>query len=479
MIAKGESLNESFEYTGIWFRPEFPNMEIHGTMHYTRGKITLRTTGSLDGDNNNFITQLQTMDRNPRLMPIVLGLSTDGKQITLTNCILVGANLSMGGLGVFRYRANVMYIGAHFQNINEMKFSSISIQYSNLYVWMCQRPFQTDLSRMEEHIFRLEYHAPEIIRVPIDSQFTLEIVYSNTIPMPMFEEDFDITQKVLWRIKSEESTTLDKFLEIHRCFRYFLMLAMLKTVHPLSITATNSNNQDNVIIVFPSIRIYEDVPTISMPNDMLFPFPVISNNFEAHLKSWFELWTRMSHTLTTYFATLLESNNTTIEIQFQHIALVLESYHREKYPNELAMPEAEYTAMIEDMKTKLSENQREVSFINRFKKQGNGPNLEQRLRQLVDANPHAFNNAVQEKNQFALNVMNTRNYHAHGTEDLRERAMTNVHDLVYLTYQMMALMDSCLLNEIPFPEGVRNELIIKNRNVRNYAREHRENPDTA
>ncbi|MGI0007132.1 MAG: HEPN domain-containing protein [Nitrosotalea sp.] len=474
MIAKEESLNGNFEYVGEWFRPESPQQRIHGTLEYSRGKMILKTTGSMGDEGTDFVSQLQLINRLPRLIPIVLGISTTGKNITLTNCVLVRANPVLNGLGTFQYGATTMFVGAHFQSVDAITFGTVSVQYSNLYAWMGRIPFRTDISGIETGAFRLEYQMPEIVRARINEEFTVEIAYGHTMPMFTVQEDFEINQKVSWVIKSITPAQLPRFMEILRCFRYFLMLAMLKTVHPLSIVAHAFGDNTNPIIIFPSIQIYDDIPKISMVNDMLFSFPTISDNFETYVQTWFALWGRLHHPLTTYFATLLDANRMTIEIQFQRIAEVMESYHREKYPNERGMPEEEYNAMIEDMKSKLSANSREVSFVSRFKSMGNGPSLEQRILQLVDLNPRAFNNVANERAQFASNVMNTRNYHAHGIEELRERAITDVHNLIYLTYQMLALMESCLLTELPFPEGTRNELIVKNRNVRNYAREHQE-----
>lgn len=474
LIAKEESLNGNFEYTGEWFRPESPQQRIHGTLEYSRGKITLRTTGSMGDEGTDFGFQLRLINGPPRRIPIVLGISTTGKNITLTDCVLIRANPVLNGLGTFQYRVMAMFVGIHFQNADAITFGSVSIQYSNLYAWMGRIPFRTDFSGIETGTFRLEYRMPETVRATINDEFTLEIAYGQTIPMFTVQEDFEINQKVSWIIKSIAPTVLPRFMEIHRCFRYFLMLAMLKTVHPLSVIAHVFGDNANPIVIFPGIQIYDDIPKMSMANDMLFSFPVISDHFETHVQAWFALWTRMRYTLTTYFATLLDANRTTIEIQFQRIAEVLESYHREKYPDEKVMPEEEYNMMIQNMKTKLSDDPRAVSYVVRFKKQGNGPNLEQRLRQLVDANPSAFNDVLAEKNQFALDVMNTRNHRAHGVEDSSASDVTYVYDLMYLTQQMMALVESCLLTELPFPEGIRKEIIVKNRDVRNYARDHQE-----
>ncbi|MGH2612844.1 MAG: hypothetical protein ACRDFB_07320, partial [Rhabdochlamydiaceae bacterium] len=66
MVANEESLYGIFEYTGLWFRPEFPNRQIHGTLKYSKGDITLTTTGSLENLDDNIVTQLQHIDQIPR-----------------------------------------------------------------------------------------------------------------------------------------------------------------------------------------------------------------------------------------------------------------------------------------------------------------------------------------------------------------------------------------------------------------------------
>ncbi|MGI0062998.1 MAG: HEPN domain-containing protein, partial [Nitrosotalea sp.] len=378
---------------------------------------------------------------------------------------------------VFKYWSTAMYVGMHFENRNEINFVSMSIQYSNLHKWMADLPFHTDSSRLEnEHVLDVEYRIPDSARAEINDGFTLEIGYGFTYDMFTIEEEFKIEQTTSVIIRNETARGINNFMDVHRCFRYFLMLAMLHTVHPLSVKATINEDPNNSVIVFPSIQLYENIPKIST-HDMLFLFPQISGNFQVFIRAWFELWGGFRNTLTVYFATLLDKGNTTIEIQFQRIAQVLEYYHRGRFPDTRLMPENDYETMINDMRTKLAGDRREIQYVNRFVNQGNGPNLEQRIRQLVDMCPLSFNDANEERGQFAIDVMNTRNLHAHEIDERRERAVTDPLRLIFLTHQMMALMEAYLITELPFPEPQRNNLIIRNRDKRNFARDHHEEPE--
>ena len=47
-------------------------------------------------------------------------------------------------------------------------------------------------------------------------------------------------------------------------------------------------------------------------------------------------------------------------------------------------------------------------------------------------------------------------------------------ELVFLTYEMMTLMESLFLLELPLPIDKQKQLIIKMRDIRNYAKNHSE-----
>ena len=72
-------MTEGFEYKGIWWLPDNPEEQIHGTFKFaTNEGAILELTGSFN---------VPRTSGEMQHFPIILGITVDGKEITLTNCL--------------------------------------------------------------------------------------------------------------------------------------------------------------------------------------------------------------------------------------------------------------------------------------------------------------------------------------------------------------------------------------------------------
>jgi hypothetical protein len=77
---------QSIEYSAMWWLPSNPENTVAGSISFTDDDgILLQLIGAF-GDFSFFELS--------RSHPILLGLSTNGKRITLTNCVGAGVNMS-------------------------------------------------------------------------------------------------------------------------------------------------------------------------------------------------------------------------------------------------------------------------------------------------------------------------------------------------------------------------------------------------
>jgi len=118
---------EEFEYSGDWWLPEDPDNEISGTLTYSsQSGAHLALIGSFK-DPKNF----RTMGLFAR-HPIILGITTTGKEVTLYRCSESEINRTMGGIVVSKYRAVITIVGCHFSRVEDITFRSLALSYTHL-----------------------------------------------------------------------------------------------------------------------------------------------------------------------------------------------------------------------------------------------------------------------------------------------------------------------------------------------------------
>lgn len=468
MVQHNRTLNDEFELKGIWFLPTSKDRQISGALKYCRGDIQLETIGLVEQDNSDFISLMKSLNQPQSDIPIILGIAPTGEKITLINCSRTSTSSSLTNLATAIYRSYAMFIGKHFEKYEDIKFKSIHTTYSNLNVWYGKSGTRMITSELKNNIMKFEQQPVEASKAKIDDDFSLKIQVLPTISKDIPQQYLTIKETTSLSIESQNPTPFKKLDELNRCYRYFLMLSMMHTVHPLTILGYIN---DEKIEIYPNYRLYDNIPKISVSDRMLFTYHIISDNFESFVQIWKKFWSEYKDTIIKYFSTLLNEHLTTIELQFQSIALALESYHRGKFPD-MSSSDEDYNRMISDMISKVEDDPKQVKYIKRFKAMGNSPILAQRFYDLVKVCPDMFKNPDEEKQKFVDNVSATRNYYSHGSKELKERAVIDFNDLFYLIQEMKILMEGCFLSELPFRQEKLKELVIKNREVKNYAKEH-------
>src|ERR1044072_7995466 len=119
---------QSIEYSAMWCLPSNPENTVAGSISFTDDDgILLQLIGAF-GDFSFFELS--------RSHPILLGLSTNGKRITLTNCVGAGVNMSSAGFVTEAYKADFCFIGGHFHEPGELRFGKITVKYSHLSDWV-------------------------------------------------------------------------------------------------------------------------------------------------------------------------------------------------------------------------------------------------------------------------------------------------------------------------------------------------------
>jgi hypothetical protein len=137
---------------------------------------------------------------------------------------------------------------------------------------------------------------------------------------------------------------------------------------------------------------------------------------------------------------------------------VAEAYHRERYPG-TEIPSEEY----ETRKKKVIVESAPVEYRTWLKeklKYANELTLRKRLRTLIADDKDALTSVIDNEEHFISKLINTRNYMAHRTEELRLLAASGV-ELHYLSVKLSVMLKLCFLRELGRSGAERKEIISR------------------
>jgi hypothetical protein len=128
---------EPFSASGRWWLPESPDNAVAGLVSFKPGEPTEL---NLIGDFRTPHESLPSVSHAE--YAAVLGLTTDGKPITLLSCVEKTRSIAVPSAQTkCTLVANFMLVGGHFDSIESILFDSIRVNYYGLEEWA--RLFET------------------------------------------------------------------------------------------------------------------------------------------------------------------------------------------------------------------------------------------------------------------------------------------------------------------------------------------------
>jgi hypothetical protein len=446
---------EEFEYKGIWWLPDKPEKQISGTLRFT--------------PNEGGVLELMSSFKDIQVEPeIILGVSSNGKNITLHKCFDTKTNFNFPGFLTSSFYANVIFIGAHFQKLEDIKFKSISIHYSHLDEWVNISGFNIKPPGEEKELI-IKYKLPEPIKADVSNVLKVLINIRATESSPSFvQKEATIKQETEIKIETSEDKSFEDYRRIMYHIQNFLTLGITEPVHPLAIAGLTGVNKEMIEdkVNYPPVEIFyrlSDIPKSHKPLhpfDMLFTFKDISNSFESFLRNWFEKEDLLEPVYNLYFGTLYNPRMY-LEHRFLSLIQAIESFHQRTYGGEYSSDE-DYKVVYDALVNSIPEGVRSglKDRLKEYLKYGNEFSLRKRLKEIFDKNQEILDGHIGNKKAFIEKVVDTRNYQTHHDEELKERAASG-EDLYRLIQKLKLLLEICLLTELGFTSEKIKALFFK------------------
>jgi hypothetical protein len=451
-------MTNSISFKGVWFLPIDPNKKVAGILSFNQE----------DGAELELIGQLSSiLDFNEIHSPeIILGISTDGKLITLYKNYEYFKSKSIPGFGISKYNTQFILIGSHFENEKDLFFNSLIVDFSYLNEWVNQIGFENIESNFEKNTSDIRYKKPQNIEFKISEHLNGSFEFSFNAPMHNFIHSAVVNQITYLRLNSLSGMTFFEIMDAMWHFNNFLVLGVYEDVYPFSVLLTNSDNFEelNGVKYFTETKVYYKIKSArnnnirKHQNNFLFTYTHLNQNFELIIQNWF----KNKEKLNTISVSLIENllNNKFNENSFLDIIRALETYHRRFKKNELDSKE-NYSLKLQNILDSIPKEYYE--WLKGLLAFSNEPSLGERLKNIFELlSESKVINTIINPHEVILNTKNSRNYYTHFSVKLKNKALEGV-ELYRLTEKLQIVLFYLILNEIGFEISQIDKMLEANR----------------
>lgn len=440
---------KDFTYSGVWWLPGRENVRVAGSLSFTVGTgLKLSLLGALQATSNPF----EDVEH-----PLVLGVTQEGKAVTLYHCVQTNFNLSFNrsspGFTSQTLNIEVAYIGAHFLDIGDLRFYKAEVKYNHLPEWVGVSGFHEEFQPSEESeaLLKVTYSHPSVVSFTtsfgvVSFQHTLHT--SNNRPMGI-----SLTQDAYALMQLNAEMGLDQ-----------LWIAIISPLQNLLSLATGEPNITAQVIMYSRTsalakqgRDAAEYPIEAvfasyfpeLDNDepiargqMLFSLMEIVHNPDI-LATWLAVGSELDSVCNLFFSVQYHPRMY-LEQRFLNMVQAAETYHRRRRNNHV-LPKLEHRARIRRIVSAAPEAER--AWLQEQLAYGNEPRLRDRLTDLITLTEPVMLPLVGDAHTFARSVTNTRNYLTHYDQRLKDKHASG-EELYRLTQKLSVLVRACLLNDL-------------------------------
>lgn len=448
-------MNECFEIFGYWWTPENEENKNPGILYYSQEKgITLEL----------FKQDLVSLKNDLGEEEIILGISEESKDISLYRCYAKEKKTKLfQGLSKTTYRAHILFIGAHFPNVDDIRFCTLSGSFSDLRNWVNLSGFQNEYRFESDNLpgSTIKYCRPEThdfkITETIDVGVGLSYFKSNKETISSTIKSMVETPEFIISYSKGELSFFSLINYLHS-FADLLQLASQRKVYPLKIFGTinrkwgnEQNHKIRVSIFYQPIEHLKQLSPLS-PSEYLFLFKDLSIEM---INNWFGINDDYSTELNLY-QTLFYNDRIFLEDRFTNIVTALESLHSHLFDNTF-MDSEQFVKQRDEVISSAPKEYAEWLLHDIFSS-ANYKRFKQKILELLDDRGSLFLGLIKDNEEFARATRDTRNELIHHTEQNNSFAK---NDRVWAIFILRYIFEAYILELIGFSQEKISQIYTK------------------
>lgn len=456
---------ESREYLGYWWVEERPDRSIPGILEYHP------TEGMQLELIDDFLKGIPQSGQPAENIDKILGVNENGDGVTLIDCTRNTGSIS-SGIRSSEYLPRIMIEGFVFQNMNPA-LDNLAISFYGIDKWAAltnPRPGDEFLSNPNNpDRISIVFDVPDTLSAWRDD-VKLELGVHPKLNTERYESG-ELQVRHEFKVRPRRTQMPFEYYLTHiNNLNNFVTLGLGNPTDPRYVRGsirTFDGQSHNVKIFYPIQGELNNEVNVH-PLRMLFRPLDIAENFEYVVNQWYDRREEIDEIYDLYFAMVFQ-DKVYPENHFMNLCHGLESYHRKRF-QDIYMDPSDFDEVYNDFMELLKGDPSTVysslgssadnlrtkhgisnPFVQSLRdgtiKHANKKSLRRRLNEVITSIKPLLDDLPYSIVGKHRKVANTRNYFAHRTDDLRQKAALGP-ELVELIWGIQQLIEACLLLEI-------------------------------
>jgi hypothetical protein len=456
---------ERYEKQGYWWLPINPEKRVAGTLVFGHDTDShLQLLGSMqDG-----LDALKMMGRwGTEYRPqIILGLSSDGKEYTLFDCLRMGASLS--AFVVESFYPSIVIEGRHFSSLDAIVLQQMTVRMAHFGEWYQRTGREIVFEDVDKDSRKtiLTHQKPDNLSVTYEGG-RIEFGHDANIKFARFRGDFVISEEACFSVLPDRPLPLLVFLdEALPPILHFFNLGIGRTLTVLEFRGKAAldcdGKTDDEVRKAPLVKLYWKRPLDEedkelFPHDMVATCSDFGEGLQACFGAWLNAYEEIKPVMQLFFGRVLPREPISPN-SFLNSVQAVEAYHRYRRDG-LEFPETEYQKRLSRMLETIGEEYRE--WLAQKLQYSNEKGLRKRLKELLRERQGLFDVSDADIKRLANRATELRNFFTHYTDD--KGADFGTAQELYLFGQLFKwVMIACLLEEMDISRARAHELIRRN-----------------
>lgn len=452
-----ENLIATYTYRGLWWIPSAPDEKLSGTLTIAKGDPRLDVVGDFGRDVVSESHGERAFSLSPADQQRVVGMTTDGRAVTLIDCTPVSEITSLPGLATAIYRARAAILGRLFGPDESIDFNEIEIRTTELERWVGHVPFPIEEvdAQNDAALAKIRMTRPRTIEIPLASGERTYLRFEiHTSGLGNVTTDASLHYAAWIGLRFTERRDLAGTTQAVDQLRNFLSLAVGRPLTLLEVdgyreAVDQHESRKPLRILYPAAHNPEPSARAVQPHQMLFTFVEARDRFAEVLGAWLDHHELLQPVFALYFGTLY-NGSLYLEQQFIAFAQAIETYDRRRRPKEKERDKTKHKEVVREILEAAPEQHRK--WLQEKLAYSNELSLAKRLEHVLDACTNVTGRIVgkQGVSDFIRSARDTRNYYTHWDPAMKHKAVTEPRDLYRLTLQMRTVLETVLLLELDF-----------------------------
>jgi ApeA N-terminal domain 1 len=441
-------------FRGYWKLPEEENFRLSGDLNFdhNNGGI-LKVMGSFGKQNER---------TGEEVHPIINGLTTEGKRVTLVNCKGYG-NYRLPGIPTLELSAEIILIGKEYiEDQDDLLFDGVNFHFKYLDEWIEVSGFEKNL--LDEESLSINYKQPSPIVLHHSNTEDIVVWFSYKGPtLGYFIKKNSISQKTLIEIDFKQQMSTEYIFRKIDILKNLISFGLSQTTYTTTINLfrkASDGKANHFDVLIPTNFFNDNGSNFVNPSTMLFSFADIKINYRHIFSSWLNLCEKLNPVFELYFQSI---HNTYLgsENYFLNLMFAIETYHR-RISDDSKFSLDEYAKITTSLNETIRTfgNKKYEEWLNGLLRYGNEASLRKRLRSILEKTHFKLSEKINDKEWFISKILDTRNFLVHYDTSLESKIIQPDEFFSY-NLKLKVLLQLCLLQELGFEDSQIGEFIVR------------------